>query len=86
MGALKKKSRGSKVLFWKVSVKASNSNTIEFPSSLPPPWDTHDNGQIMMDPKNKGIYLSNKKDIGLQSQNRARGMNFKTNAKINEKP
>ena len=38
----------------------------------------------MMEPKNMGIYLTNKKELGLWPQNWAHGGNFKTTAKNHE--
>ena len=40
--------------------------------------------QTMMDPINMGIYLTNKKELGLGPKNWAHGGNFKTTAKNHE--
>ena len=37
-----------------------------------------------MDPRNMGIYLTNKKELGLRPENWAHGGNFKTTAKNHE--
>ena len=40
--------------------------------------------KIMMDPRNMGIDLTNKKELGLGPENWAHGGNFKTTAKNHE--